>query len=165
MKRIIQIAIVSALFSACADPYVRDSTPALNSQVKPGDVVKVNKEIVIPPYTTAVKFQFTQIVEDSLLTTSNRKYEAVCKILISKRQHKPVVILPQDIRIKGVTSYEDILSIHEKFVGVYIDLESELLPELSRIDCKDFTAAYEDHYFTIGLFEQSFGDYLKIKKK
>lgn len=163
MKRNIWIVVLSTLLTACGDPYVRDSTPPLHMQVKAGDMVVVNKAITIPPYRTSLKFQFAEIADDALVTTSNRKYEAVCSLKLSKRQHKPYVVSPQDIKIKSVKSYEDILSVNNKYVGVYIYLASEKHPELTRIDCSDFTDAYEDHYFTVGLFEQSFGDYLSIK--
>ena len=166
MKVPVQMLLLTLLLSSCSGaPYIEDTTPALNSRVKAGDTLMVNKEIIIPPYTTALKFQFTQPIGNAGLIMDSRKFEAVCSINIKARQFKPYVITPQEIRISKVEPFEVAGDLYEKEVGIILYLSSDELPALDRIECRNQTEALNESGFTTGLFKQSFGDYLTINRK
>lgn len=164
MIKIFHVGILSLLLTACGAPYIHDETPPLHTSLKAGDILQVNKEITILPTRTRVKFQFTEITSSGTVSFGSEKFAAVCSIQLHQPQNSRFVIQPQELKISRVEPYTEPESLIEQIIGVYIYLEPGSMPKVRRIDCHKREDTTDLEYFTLRMFEQSFGDYIRIKR-
>jgi hypothetical protein len=164
MKKIIPAVLLMGLLTACGEPYVVDDTPALQSQVKVGDVLRLHNDLTFLPTVRKLTFQFSEITGSGAMQLGAQKYQPDCALMLNKKYYRRVEVPSQDFTVTRVQPYSEPAILDMLYYGVRLYLQSPKQSEVEMLDCRYPGESYEEGQFTIRMFDTAVGRLMSIKR-
>jgi len=164
MKKIIPAVLLMGLLTACGEPYVVDDTPALQSQIKVGDVLQLKEELTYLPTIRKLSFQFSEITGSGAMQLGPQKYQPDCALKLKKKYYRRIEVPAQEFTITRIEPYSEPAILDMLYYGVRIYLQAPKQKEVEMLDCRYPGESYEDGQFTTRMFDMTVGRVMSIKR-
>lgn len=172
------IYVVLLLFLGCA-PYPANQNPPAYKVMKPGQLIKLNESLTIPPDKAAVFIQFGKVIQPNTVD----QWSPNCRIVVQGLSEDVRVIQPDEFAITRI-NYESILAAIEPIMVAsrfmtgsaeeggaiaeeYITslfLKSDKQSFVKQLICKHWEDPHDGHHLTVKQIQQTLGKIIEIKE-